>query len=256
MTCLIEVKCPDCNLPFVGRHGKGRKGDQRYLCQNELCETKSFMLDYHYKACRRGVKKDIVKMAINSSGIRDTSRVLGISKTTVIKVLKSKEKCLLQVNPNIRTMEFASNSCVRLEPACDIAELDEQWSYVGNKANQRWLWLAIDHITGVVLAYVFGKRKDEVFRQLQTFLEPFGISRFYSDEWGAYERNIDQEKHEVGKRNTQKIERKNLNFRTWVKRLARRSICFSKMEKMHDIVIGLLINALEFGVDIYDKQHI
>ncbi|MFK0569930.1 IS1 family transposase [Endozoicomonas sp.] len=57
--------------------------------------------------------------------------------------------------------------------------------------------------------------------------------------------------HEIGKRNTQKIERKNLNFRTWIKRLARKSICFSKLEKMHDIDIGLLINALEFGVDIY-----
>ncbi|WP_222842161.1 IS1-like element transposase [Endozoicomonas montiporae] len=30
-------------------------------------------------------------MAINSSGVRDTSRVLGVSKTTVIKTLKSKE---------------------------------------------------------------------------------------------------------------------------------------------------------------------
>ena len=83
---------------------------------------------------------------------------------------------------------------MRLEPACEIAELDEQWSYVGNKANQRWLWLAIVHVTGVVLAYVFGKRKDEVFGQLQTLSEPFGISRFYSDDWGAYERNIDPEK--------------------------------------------------------------
>ncbi|NOT10573.1 MAG: hypothetical protein HOP23_01850 [Methylococcaceae bacterium] len=27
-----------------------------------------------------------------------------------------------------------------------------------------------------------------------------------------------------------KIGRKNLNFRTWIKRLARRSICFSKLE--------------------------
>ena len=47
------------------------------------------------------------------------------------------------------------------------------------------------------------------------------------------------------------IERKNLNFRTWIKRLARKTICFSKLEKMHDIVIGLLINKVEFGVDIY-----
>lgn len=57
--------------------------------------------------------------------------------------------------------------------------------------------------------------------------------------------------HEVGKQNTQKSERKNLNFRTGIKRLARHPLCFSKLEKMHDIVIGLLINKVEFGRDIY-----
>jgi insertion element IS1 protein InsB len=34
------------------------------------------------------------------------------------------------------------------------AEMDEMWSFVGNKKQQRWLWHAIDHATGAVLAYV------------------------------------------------------------------------------------------------------
>ncbi len=87
-------------------------------------------------------------------------------------------------------------------------------------------------------------------------MEPFGISRFYTDDWRPYERNIDQEKYTAGKRNTQKIERKNLNFRTWIKRLARKTICFSKIEKMRDIVIGLLINKIKCGVDIHAQTHI
>jgi len=33
--------------------------------------------------------------------------------------------------------------------------------------------------------------------------------------------------------------------------LTRRTLCFSKLEKMHDIVVGLLINKVEFGRDIY-----
>ena len=256
MTCLIEVKCPSCNQTDVQKNGLGRKGNQRYLCDNEHCQKKSFMLEYHYNACDLRVKEKIIRMAINSAGIRDTERVLGVSKTTVIKTLKSKESLLQQVNPNIQTMDVNANSNIQLKLACDVAELDEQWSYVKGKSNQRWLWLAIDHDSGVVLAYVFGRRKDEVFKQLKALLEPFGISRFYTDDWGAYERNIEPEKHEVGKRNTQKIERKNLNSRTWVKRLARRTICFSKLEKVHDIVIGLLINKIEFGVDIYADPHI
>ncbi len=52
------------------------------------------------------------------------------------------------------------------------SELDEMWSYVRSKANPRWLWHAIDHHTGKVLAYVFGRRKDTVFLELKGLLEP------------------------------------------------------------------------------------
>ena len=47
------------------------------------------------------------------------------------------------------------------------SELDEMWSYVGKKANQRWLWHAIDHHTGKVLAEVFGRRQDDVLLHLK-----------------------------------------------------------------------------------------
>ena len=60
----------------------------------------------------------------------------------------------------------------------------------------------------------------------------------------------------MGKCNTQKIERKNLNFRIWIKRLARKMICFSKSEVMHDTVIGLLINKVEFKCDIHAKLQV
>ena len=45
------------------------------------------------------------------------------------------------------------------------SELDAMWRYVGKKAEPRWLWHTIDHHSGTVLAYVFGRRKDEVFLQ-------------------------------------------------------------------------------------------
>jgi insertion element IS1 protein InsB len=83
---------------------------------------------------------------------------------------------------------------MRVELACSEAEMDEQWSYVGNKFNQRWLWYAVDHATNIVLAFVFGKRKDDVFKALKALLEPLGISRYYTDDWGAYERHLDSEK--------------------------------------------------------------
>ena len=124
------------------------------------------------------------------------------------------------------------------------------WSFVRSKANQRWLWHAIERRSGKVIAYVFGTRKDEVFLQLKALLQPFGINRFYTDDWGAYKRHLDASKHEIGKQNTQKIENKHLNLRTRIKRLARKTICFSKTVFMHDLVIGLFINRYEFGLSI------
>ena len=129
------------------------------------------------------------------------------------------------------------------------------WSFVGSKKNKRWLRLAIDHETRVVLAFVFGERKDKVFRELKGLLEPFGITMFYTDDWGAYERNLEAECHTVGKANTQAIERKNLIFRTRIKRLCRKTICFSKSVKMHDIVVTLVINILEFEWSVDTWLH-
>ena len=130
------------------------------------------------------------------------------------------------------------------------SELDEMWSYVRSKTNPRWLWHAIDHHTGTVLAYVFGRRQDDVFVKLQALLAPFGITRYFTDGWGAYERHLDAAQHTVGKAHTQKIESKHINWRTRIKRLVRRTICFSKTERMHDLVIGLFINRYEFGVPV------
>jgi insertion element IS1 protein InsB len=103
-------------------------------------------------------------------------------------------------------------------------ELDEMWSFVQKKENQRWRWHAIDQKTGKVLAYVLGSHTDNVFLKLKALLEPFGISKFYTDGWGAYERKLDSKQHQVGKANAQKIERKHLTLRTRIKRLARKTI--------------------------------
>ena len=148
----------------------------------------------------------------------------------------------------LRTLSPAATKVI-LCPATEV-EVDEMWSFVGRKGEQRWLWQALDHRTGTVLAYVFGKRQDRAFLELKALLEPFGIRRYYTDGWGAYQRHLAPEMHEVGKRNTQQLERKHLTLRTRIKRLVRKTICFSKSSQMHDIVIGLFINRFEFGVSI------
>ena len=132
----------------------------------------------------------------------------------------------------------------------EAAEVDERWSFVKSKAHQRWLWHAIDHLSGVVLAYAFGSRAEAVFVELKKLRQPFGLVHFYTDAAGVYERHLPAPAHTVGKIHTQQIERKHLTLRTRIKRLARKTLCFSKSVFMHDTVIGLLVNRYEFGTPV------
>jgi len=78
-------------------------------------------------------------------------------------------------------------------------------------------------------------------------LEPFGLTRFSTEYWGAYTRHLDADVHSPGKRHTQKIERTHVTLQTRMKRLVRKTICFSKTTQMHDIVVGLFVNRYAFG---------
>jgi len=172
--------------------------------------------------------------------------VLRISTDTVLRALRKKEAALASVNNALLRTIDPAEILVDIAQAGE-AEVDERWSFVGHKGNPRWLWHAIDHHTGAVLASVFGRRKDEVFVQRKTLLEPFGLTCHSTDHWGAYTRHLDPDVPSPGKRNTQQIERKHLTLRTRMKRLVRKSICLSKAIQMHDIVIGLFVNRYAFG---------
>jgi transposase len=84
----ITVSCPYCNnQEAVRRKGVTAKGYQRYKC--EACK-RSFQLDYTKRAYLPGMKDQVIDMALNGSGIRDTARVLKINMNTVMSTLKKK----------------------------------------------------------------------------------------------------------------------------------------------------------------------
>jgi len=80
------------------------------------------------------------------------------------------------VNPAVVTASEGSLPAVVVRKVQE-AELDEMWSFVGRKKHPRWLWGALDHQTGRILAYVFGRREDQALLQLKALLEPLGIRR-------------------------------------------------------------------------------
>jgi insertion element IS1 protein InsB len=126
-------------------------------------------------------------------------------------------------------------------------QMDEMWSFYHDKGHQIWLWSAIDHNTGVVIAYWFGTREHKNLDELLKLLSPLSISRVYADGNEVYTTRFAPDVLVVSKKNTQKIERMHLSLRTWCSRLVRKGIRFSKTEQMHKIAVGLVINIWFFG---------
>jgi len=131
--------------------------------------------------------------------------------------------------------------------------MDEMWGRVYCKETPCWLWHAINHENGDVVAFVLGTREHEVLWELLALLADLKIEivAVYSDDNFAYHEAIPRGVLQTGKRNTQKIERKHLTFRTRLKRLARKTICYSKSRDMHILMVSLLINSLEFGIQLF-----
>ena len=107
-----------------------------------------------------------------------------------------------------------------------------------SKRNPRWLFYAYDRIRRRVLAHVFGPRNALTLRRLLASLSQFNIAFYMTDAWPVYRTLLASASHVISKKYTQRIERHNLNLRTHLKRLARRTICFSKSEVMHDKIIS------------------
>jgi transposase-like protein len=91
MPVFIPVECPYCHSTDVAKHGKSSNGKRRYRCCNHNCPHLTFSLHLDYPGRCPEVKKKILEMAMNGSGVRNTARVLGVSTKTVVEELKKKE---------------------------------------------------------------------------------------------------------------------------------------------------------------------
>ncbi len=236
---LVPVKCPHCGSSDVRKNGFSKVGKQRYICCNNDCSKKTFIENYTNKAYDPYVRNQIYFCTVNGNGTRATARMLGIAKDTVTDALRSIEHNLWFVNYDYINSHVDINA--EILPV-EEAEMDEMWSFVHDKSHQCWLWWAIDHNTGEPLAFCFGTREHKNLDALIGLLSPFGIKVVYADDNYAYKSRLTDSELITGKANTQKIERKHLSLRTWCSRLVRKSIRFSKDERLHIIAVALVIN--------------
>ena len=125
-------------------------------------------------------------------------------------------------------------------------ELDELWSFVLKKAQKRWVWLALCRETRQVVAYYIGDRSEASCRELwERVPEAYRGGHCYSDFWKAYREVIPAEQHtEAGKESgeTAHVERWNNTLRQRLSRFVRKSLSFSKSDRMHEICLRLFLH--------------
>jgi IS1 family transposase len=82
--------------------------------------------------------------------------------------------------------------------------LDELWSFVQNKKNQCWIWIALCTITKQAVVVVAGDRSKKTCKALWREIPwRYRKAKCYSDFWEAYQPVIPSDQHEaVGSANS------------------------------------------------------
>ena len=157
-------------------------------------------------------------MTARCCGIRDICSITGYSRGKVQAALK---RSTHQISPE-RTYY-------------QTLQVDEFWTFVGQKRNKVWLIYAYDQASGEIVAHVWGKRDLATVMQLKQRLKALGVTydRIASDNWVAFLKAFQDDEHQVGKRYTVGIEGNNCRLRQRIRRAVRKTCCFSKKMFYH-----------------------
>ena len=120
------------------------------------------------------------------------------------------------------------------------------WSFVFRRKNKRWVWLAQCRRTRQIVAFAIGDRSETTCALLWTRV-PKGYKKalLYSDFWEAYQAVLPDEQHEAtgkGAGQTCHIERFNNIIRQRLGRFVRRTLSFSKCDRMHEMCLSLFLH--------------
>ncbi|MGN6293132.1 MAG: IS1 family transposase [Chitinophagaceae bacterium] len=190
--------------------GRQKSGTPKYYCTH--CK-KYQQKTYIYKACQLDLKIWIPRLLCNSVGIRGMARVLEVSVNTIVKNI------LLVGN----AVQKPAIPCQQ-----EVVEMDELWTYIGKKENPYWVSYALCSNTKKVMDFKVGKRNKITLKVIVYTLLLSGVQVIRTDKLRLYQGLIPKEKHVSNAYSINSIERNNLNLRTHLKRLSRRTICFSR----------------------------
>jgi IS1 family transposase len=169
-------------------------------------------------------------------------RGIGITDISVIENVSIKKVLSVLVNTNRIITPKQSHY--------DSLEVDEFWTYVGNKKNKVWLIYAYHRATGEIVAYVWGRLNYKTAKKLRNKLKSMYICYdvVYTDNWGSFIAVFQVDNHIIGKKYTKEIEGNNCRLRLRIRRAYRKTCCFSKKLFNHLKAFDLAFFYINYGV--------
>ncbi|MEO5777787.1 MAG: IS1 family transposase [Flavobacterium sp.] len=203
-----KAYCPHCSGTAV-KNGFQLEV-QRYRCK--LCRKK-FQISYTYQAYKKNTNDSIVVLLKEGCGIRSISRILKISTNIVLSRI-------VHIGNNLEPKPLYQKGC--------SYEMDEMWTFIGNKSNVVWITYAIERKSKQVVDFILGSKTKENIQPLVNKLILLEPKRVYTDGLNLFPALIPKDIHRRFQYCTNIIERNNLTIRTHLKRLSRKTICFSR----------------------------
>lgn len=201
--------CPKCKSKDVIKNGFTKNKKQQYICKS--CGKRCIEF-YSNLAYRQNINQNIIQFTKEGLGIRSTARLLKISTTTLLK----------------RIITIAKGIHQPIISKGKTYEVDEMCTYIRHKRNFSWIVLAFERETKKVVTFSVGKRTNKTLSFVLDILKLSVAKKIFTDRLKNYRYLIEEKFHSVKRFATNYVERLNLTLRTHLKRLNRRTICFSR----------------------------
>ncbi len=218
------MKCPRCNSQYIVKNGHTHTGKQSFKCRD--C-SRQFVIAPRHQPISEDTRELIDRLLLEKISLAGIVRATGVSPRWLQYYVNKKLGAVK------RQVEVKSKKKGKLTIQCD-----EMWSFVGDKDNKQWIWLAIDVLTKEIVGVYIGKRDEAGARGLWDSLPAVyrQCAVSYTDFWSAYGIVFPKKRHRaVGKDTgqTNYIERFNNTMRQRISRLGRKTLSFSKILSNH-----------------------
>jgi transposase-like protein len=133
----IEMTCPTCGSHDISKNGTTRRGKQNYKCRD--C-NRQFVEDPQWKPKNKDTRALVNLLLLEKIPLAGIARATGVLDSWLQGY----------ANAGYEAVPKAAEVVAKAKGKLNV-QMDELWSFVDNKGNKQWVWLAIDADTREII---------------------------------------------------------------------------------------------------------